>query len=532
MITAARGRGRGALLGTYARLSGPGWLQSAITLGGGSLAGSLYLGVLGGTSLMWLQPLAMLMGVIMLSAIGYVTLSTGERPFGAINRHVNPVLGWGWAIATLLANVVWCLPQFALGTAAVQQNLLPSWSGDGGKVAACAVILTAAVAVVWVYDTGARGVKLFETLLKCMVAVVVISFFGVVAVMSVRGGIEWGAVWSGFVPDISLLWSPAATFDAHLAQIDAAWREFWTSRIVADQRNVMVTAAATAVGINMTFLLPYSMLARGWGREFRGLAMFDLGTGLLIPFVLATSCVVIASSAQFHARADTALMAGADSVAPALIGQYDKLLDARLQAEGATEVVASALPQAERAMASMLVRRDAFDLAEALSPLCGDVVAQYVFGIGVLGMAISTVIMLMLISGFAVCEMLGLPPVGRARRLGSLLPAVGVLGPFLWQGEAKFWLAVPTSVFGMMLLPIAYLTFFLMLNSRALLGDDRPAGGRRVLVNTAALVALGLATFGAGWSVWSAAGWIGVGAVALFLGVALAVHTARLRRAA
>ena len=34
--------------GTFAKLSGPGWLQGAITLGGGSLAGSLYIGVIGG----------------------------------------------------------------------------------------------------------------------------------------------------------------------------------------------------------------------------------------------------------------------------------------------------------------------------------------------------------------------------------------------------------------------------------------------------------------------------------------------------
>ena len=33
---------------TFAKLSGPGWLQSAITLGGGSLAGALFLGVIGG----------------------------------------------------------------------------------------------------------------------------------------------------------------------------------------------------------------------------------------------------------------------------------------------------------------------------------------------------------------------------------------------------------------------------------------------------------------------------------------------------
>ena len=40
-IAAAREKGTGATLKTYTKLSGPGWLQGAITLGGGSLAGSL-----------------------------------------------------------------------------------------------------------------------------------------------------------------------------------------------------------------------------------------------------------------------------------------------------------------------------------------------------------------------------------------------------------------------------------------------------------------------------------------------------------
>ena len=53
--------------GTFAKLSGPGWLQGAITLGGGSLAGSLYIGVIGGYELLWLQPLMMIFGVLMLS---------------------------------------------------------------------------------------------------------------------------------------------------------------------------------------------------------------------------------------------------------------------------------------------------------------------------------------------------------------------------------------------------------------------------------------------------------------------------------
>ena len=66
----------------------------------------------------------------------------------------------------------------------------------------------------------------------------------------------------------------------------------------------MIAAAATAVGINMTFLMPYSLLHRGWSKPFRGLARFDLCTGMAIPYILVTSCVVIAAAYAFHAKAD------------------------------------------------------------------------------------------------------------------------------------------------------------------------------------------------------------------------------------
>ena len=69
----------------------------------------------------------------------------------------------------------------------------------------------------------------------------------------------------------------------------------------------MIAAAATAVGINMTFLLPYSMLARGWDKPFRGLARFDLSTGMAIPYILVTTCVVIAAAASFHGKIDEQL---------------------------------------------------------------------------------------------------------------------------------------------------------------------------------------------------------------------------------
>ncbi|MDG1357170.1 MAG: hypothetical protein P8P36_03150, partial [Akkermansiaceae bacterium] len=94
-------------LGIYTKLSGPGWIQAAVTLGGGSLVGALYLGVIGGYEFMWLQPLAMLCGIIMLSAISHVTLSSKERPFVAAKKHISPVLAWAWLIATIIADVVY-----------------------------------------------------------------------------------------------------------------------------------------------------------------------------------------------------------------------------------------------------------------------------------------------------------------------------------------------------------------------------------------------------------------------------------------
>lgn len=513
IIVEARERGTGETLKAFTRLSGPGWLQSAITLGGGSLASALYLGVLSGYRFLWLQIVAMLLGIVMLSAIAYVTLSTGKRPFRAIRDHVNPVLAWGWILAVMLANLVWALPQFALGSAAVQQNLVPSLEGTGGTIITCTLILALATAAIFSYGSGARGVRIFEWLLRGMVGLVVVCFFGVVATLALsEAGLPWGTIFSGLVPDLSYLSKPVDGFAEVLS--GSAYSDWWSERIVKKQHDVMIAAAATAVGINMTFLLPYSMLRKGWNQNFRGLAVFDLLTGLLIPFALATSCVVIASASQFHARYDVDLVT--DPAVAATNDGYLKNLEDRLVAGDGELSVAPALreelgdeaflarvteafevlPEADLQLAGMLLTRDAFHLADALEPLAGSTVSQVVFGIGVLGMAISTVIILMLISGFTFCEMFGREASGWPFRIGALAAGIfGFFGPFIFQGNVKFWLAVPTSNFGMVLLPIAYWTFFIMMNSRSLLGDALPRGRARLIWNTLMLLSAGVATF-------------------------------------
>lgn len=513
LLDAAQDAGLLGKAAIYTRLSGPGWLQGAITLGGGSLAGALYLGVLMGTEMMWLQPLAMILGVIMLSAISYVTLSTGERPFQTIKTQISPVLAWGWLIATMMANIVWCLPQFALGTGAVQQNLLPALDNETGTYIVAITLLIVASVVVWFYNSGSKGIKLFELILKAMVGVVVLSFFGVVIALTSQGAVDWGQIFAGLVPDFGYLFKPVPALAEEIAKT-GDYSDWWTGKVAGMQKNVIIAAFATAVGINMTFLLPYSMLRKGWGLKQRGLAIFDLSIGLIVPFVLATSCVVIAAASQFHGSAAdvVAKLEDPEQQGSAEVKAYYDYLDDRIAIAdpelergepGSPEHVAlcAMLPQADRNIAAMLVKRDNNALAGTLQPLVGSTVAQTVFGVGVLGMAVSTIIILMLINGFAFCELLNVPAEGTMHRIGSFIPAVGVLGPFIWKAAAPA-LAVPTSVIGGAMLPIAYVSFLLLMNSRSVLGDAMPTGGRRVVWNVLMITGTGIASFGSVWGLY------------------------------
>jgi Mn2+/Fe2+ NRAMP family transporter len=541
LLEQAAGKGTFGKAAIYTRLSGPGWLQGAITLGGGSLAGALYLGVIMGYRMMWLQPIAMVLGVIMLSAISYVTLSTGERPFQLLKTHISPVLAWGWLIATMMANIVWCLPQFALGTAAVQQNLLPSLDNEFGKILIAVSLLVVASIVVWFYNSGSKGIRAFELILKAMVGVVVLSFFGVVFALTVQGALDWGEIFAGFVPNLKYLFEPVPALALPVSQT-GQFSGWWNDTIAGIQKDRIITAFATAVGINMTFLLPYSMLRKGWGVKHRGLAIFDLSIGLIVPFVLATGCVVIAAASQFHGNtADVMVMLEQGKTDAKEVKDYYSFLDKRVkqqnpemgvrpdmsesEAAAARDAMAdarAALPDADRKVAAMLVGRDNFALASTLTPLVGQTVSQTLFGVGVLGMALSTIIILMLINGFAFCELINVPAEGTMHRIGSFIPAIGVLGPFIW-GKAAPALAVPTSVFGGAMLPIAYLSFLLLMNSKQTLGDSLPTGGKRLFWNVLMIFATCVAGFGSAWGLLSKGtiGYVALAALAamLFLGI-------------
>lgn len=534
--------------GAYAKLSGPGWLQGAITLGGGSLTGALFLGVVSGYGLMWLQPLAMICGIIMLSAIAYVTLSTGARPFHMINRHLNPLLGWSWLVATIMANIVWTMPQFALGTAAIQQNLLGNSSFSPFLITI--PLLALGLFVNWLYEAGGAGAKAFDLIIKILVGIIVLSFIAVVVTLLGSGQLQLGKLLGGYIPNPSLLFKPAPLYETFIAQ--SSFPDFWREKITSQQQDVIITAFGTAVGINMTFLLPYTLLKKRWGKKHRGLSITDLSIGLFIPFFLATSCVVISAAASFHGKIDD-LPAGAGSeMLVPLVDKQDeyKAIQAEWKKQGlpGTEVaplrkeylanITAPLSPVEFRLAAMLQSRDAGSLALTLEPFTGRAVAQKVFGVGVLGMAVSTIIILMLMNGIAFQEAFSKDPgdhspaanpasnltagdahvanINDNKKLffiGCAISGIaGALFPLVWTGESKAALAVPTSVIGGSLIPIAYFTFFLMMNSKKILGDARPTGRARVIWNVLMVFATSIATFGSLWTLQGKAGadnWIG-----------------------
>lgn len=494
-IAEIKQRGFLGRLGGYAKMTGPGWVQAAVTLGGGSLVGALYLGVIGGYQFMWLQPLAMLCGVIMLSAISYVTLSSKERPFVSVKKNISPTLAWGWLIATVVANVVFCSAQFALGTDAAQNNLgiLPK---SEAPYIITAVFAAVGLSLLWLSRQGGAAAKIIDNVLKLLVAVVVLSFMGVVVVLGTKGAIEWGALFKGLVPDFSALFKPTSTYsDAIAATGESAG--FWTKYIADNQRNVIIGAFGSAVGINMTFLLPCSIKAKGWGKTHRELSFFDLALGLFIPFILATSFLVIATSSQFHARADGVHTEMA----------YHNVIDSRLAEDhadfgslpdAAKDELRKSLPQAEKDMGVMLAKRNARDLASSLEPFLGSS-SQLIFGIGVLAMALSTMIVHMMMNGYAISEAFGRPGEKGIFMIGAAMPALtGFLSPILWSGETKTALVVPAAVIATTLLPIAYFIFILLMNSKKTLGEELPK--KRNMINILMAVAAGIACFASIWS--------------------------------
>ena len=78
---------------------------------------------------------------------------------------------------------------------------------NAAKLVVAAVILVMTTVVTWSYNAGRWGIKLYELVLKLMVAGIVVCFFGVI--WTLRQQLDWSAIVWGFVPDLRRLVEPS-----------------------------------------------------------------------------------------------------------------------------------------------------------------------------------------------------------------------------------------------------------------------------------------------------------------------------------
>lgn len=396
----------------YLGFVGPGYLQSAMTLGSGTAASCLFAGAVFGYQLLWVAPLGMLLGVLVMGVISHQTLSTGQRPLPAMATHAGRWLAFAWAAAAALASIIWHFPQYNLAASALSDAAEAVDLGGVPPGIASGFVLVWAIVLSLLYGKSPALVKLYERVLKYIVWGIVLSLLWVV----IHTPTDWGAVARGFVPSL-----PEAR--GNITGVE-----------------LVVSGIAAAVGINMVLLYPYSLLARGWGKEHRGLAKFDLFAGMFVPYTLASSLLVIAAANTLH-------QTGADITPKAGVK----------------------------------------DLAVVLGSVIGPVAGRLLFDLGMVAMALSTITLHMLVCGFVAMEWFGLPFGSVRQRLFTLLPIPGALAPFFW-GDYAVYLAVPTTIVCGAMLPIAYLGFLLLERAPGYLGAERRRGPWSSLVLVAAMV--------------------------------------------
>ena len=171
----------------YFKYTGPGFLQSAMTLGGGTAGACLMSGSLYGYKLLWVPPVAMLLGIIVMSAVAYQTLETGERPYRAFWKRLHPSLALLWALSALIATVIWHFPQYGLATNAVVDTATALGLGEPNRWLIAIPLLLLATFISWRYSAGTKGLKLYETVIKLMVWCIVLAF----AVVAFSTTIRW-----------------------------------------------------------------------------------------------------------------------------------------------------------------------------------------------------------------------------------------------------------------------------------------------------------------------------------------------------
>jgi manganese transport protein len=430
-------------IASYASRVGPTWLAGAIAAGPATMASLLTAGAGYGYALLWVVILAAVLGALgqyFAARLGYLT---EEGLVSVVETHLGET--WAWVLVIDVVLAAGLAQLVIMQTAANVSALL-----TGVDARLWAVIWALLLAV----GLASGGYRFAEVGAKVLVSAVVLVFIATAVVVPT----DPGAAATGLVP-----------------------------RIPEGLSGALVAAGVLGGAVHVTLLVmqSYTMRARGWGREERGLVRFDIASSMLVAFGIYGLAIFLVAASVLHAPG--------------------------IDAEAITAVGA----------------------AEALAPTVGEY-ASWLFLLGLLGAALSTLGGNTVVPPYALADKLGWErsiddPRYRALIVFVALASAG--GAFL--GESFFPLLVLVLAFGLVGTPFAIVVVLYLLNDPGVV--DEPLS---LPANLAGLVLLGVALVTAGTFVREQAAAITdplsafVVAFAVGIGLATALLLVRFVRAA
>lgn len=259
----------------YIRLSGPGFMNAAFTLGAGSFASSVTLGAAYGYDMLWIPLYSFAFGIFMLALSARFVAASEIPVIEAQDKYHGKFFG-SFAtglVACFIASIVYTFGQYALGADAVT-SLFKVVDINMPKSVSWIFLVAISVPLSLMYGSGEnpKAVKFVENAMKVMIGIMLLVFGAVLSVT----GINIPAMIKGLlIPKL-----PSGL-----------------------EGIIMLIGSLTAtIGVMDWVLFNNGMISRGYSEEHEILGRFDAFFGGMLPVTLILSFVSIAFAEAFSGK--------------------------------------------------------------------------------------------------------------------------------------------------------------------------------------------------------------------------------------
>lgn len=275
----------------YIKLSGPGFMNAAFTLGAGSFASSVTLGAAYGYDMLWIPLYSFAIGIFMLALAARFVTQTTVPVIKAQDQYHGKFFG-SFAtglVACFIASIVYSFGQYALGSDALT-SLFKVLNLNIPKSVSWIFLVAVSVPLSLMYGSGEnpKGVRFVENAMKVMIGIMLVVFGAVLCVT----GINLPAMVKGLlIPKL-----PSGL----------------------DGIIMMIGSLTATIGVMDWMLFNNGMISRGYSEEHERLGRFDAFFGGLLPVTLILSFVSIAFAEAFSGKPGIPTSSG--ELCDALIG--------------------------------------------------------------------------------------------------------------------------------------------------------------------------------------------------------------------